>query len=295
MLVFGATGQIGRALVEAAQKLHWEVFAPNPAEVDICDRDVVAAALRQYTPAAIVNAAGYTAVDLAESERDQAFHVNRDGARIVAEVAAAADVPVIYLSTDYVFDGLATVPYTEIDAVGPLGVYAKSKEQGECAVRAAAPKHVILRTAWVYSPFRTNFLRTMLRLGSERTELSVVDDQTGCPTSAGEVADAIITILTAAKASGFAPWGTYHCVGADAVTWHGFAKAIFREAAQFGLRAPEIFPVKTADYPRQAPRPVYSVLSTAKLQLTFGLRPRPLRNSLTECLMRLLGEGRRNA
>jgi dTDP-4-dehydrorhamnose reductase len=133
----------------------------------------------------------------------------------------------------------------------------------------------------------------MLRLGSEQTEISVVDDQTGCPTAADDVANAIIAILTAAhaQASGFKSWGTYHCVGADAVTWHGFAKAIFNEAAQFGLRAPKIYPVTTVDYPRRAPRPVYSVLSTAKLQLTFGLRPRPLRNGLTECLMRLLARG----
>jgi dTDP-4-dehydrorhamnose reductase len=295
MLVFGATGQIGRALVEAADKRGWRTAGPSRAEVDICDAGAVAEAVRRHAPAAIVNVAGYTAVDQAESAPDQAFRTNRDGARVLAEAAAAADLPLIHLSTDYVFDGLATAPYIETDAVGPAGVYAKSKEQGECAVRGAAPKHVVLRTAWIYSPFGTNFLRTMLRLGAERTELSVVDDQTGCPTAASDVADAITTILMAAQAKGFAAWGTYHCVGADAVTWYGFAKAIFEGAAEFDLKLPKLRPITTADYPTPAPRPAYSVLSTAKLERTFGIRLQPLRDSLTECLMRIQSEGGREA
>jgi dTDP-4-dehydrorhamnose reductase len=289
LLVFGATGQIGHALTEAVQKWDWEALGPSHAEADICDKDAVVDSLHRYAPAAIVNAAGYTAVDRAESDGDQAFRTNRDGARILAEAAAAADLPLIHLSTDYVFDGSATTPYIETDTVAPLGVYGKSKEEGECAVRAAARQHVILRTAWVYSPFRTNFLRTMLRLGSERTELSVVDDQTGCPTSAVDVADAITTILAAAEAPGFDAWGTYHCVGADAVTWYGFARAIFDSAARFRVAAPKLHAVATADYPTPAPRPAYSVLSTAKLERTFSIRPRPLLDGLTECLMRLRG------
>jgi dTDP-4-dehydrorhamnose reductase len=293
LLVFGATGQIGHALIEVAQKRGWEASGPSHAEVDICDDGAVADALCRHTPAAVVNAAGYTAVDRAETERDRAFRANRDGARVLAEVAGAADLPLVHLSTDYVFNGRATAPYTETDAVGPQGVYAKSKEQGERAVRAAAPRHVILRTAWVYSPFGTNFLRTMLRLGSERTELSVVDDQTGCPTSATDVAGAITTILAAARVGGFDAWGTYHCTGADAVTWYDFAKAIFEGAAPLGLTPPKLYPVTTADYPSPAPRPAYSVLSTAKLERTFGIQPRPLRDSLTECLMRLRAKGSR--
>lgn len=295
MLIFGATGQIGRALTEAATKRGWDVSGPSHTEADICDQGAVAHALRRYAPDAVVNAAGYTAVDRAESDKDRAFRTNRDGARILAEAAAAADLPLIHLSTDYVFDGSATTPYVETDVVGPLGVYAKSKEEGERAVRAAAPLHVILRTAWVYSPFGKNFLRTMLRLGSERSVLSVVDDQTGCPTSAAAIADAITTILTATKAQGFDAWGTYHCVGADAVTWYDFAKAIFDSAARFGVAAPKLHAVATKDHPRAAPRPAYSVLSTAKLERNFGIRPGPLRDSLTACLMRLRGQGRQDA
>lgn len=289
VLVFGGTGQIGRALIEVAAARGWEASAPSRAEVDICDARAVAGCVRACAPRAIVNAAGYTAVDRAESEREQAFLVNRDGARILAETAAAARLPLLHLSTDYVFDGRATMPYVETDAVAPLGVYAKSKEAGERAVRAVAPRHVILRTAWVYSPSGTNFVRTMLRLGSERSELSIADDQLGCPTAAADVADAIATILAAAQRPGFDAWGTYHCAGADAVTWYGFARAIFECAARFGVTGPALHAVTTAEVPRPAPRPAYSVLSTAKLERAFGLRPRPLRASLHACLARLLG------
>jgi dTDP-4-dehydrorhamnose reductase len=287
VLVLGATGQIGRALVEAANKRGWRTAGPSHAEVNICDARAVSEAVRRHAPAAIVNAAGYTAVDQAESEPDRAFRANRDGPGILAVAAAAADVPFLHLSTDYVFDGQANTPYTETDAVGPKGVYAKSKEEGERAIRSAAPRHLILRTAWIYSPFGTNFLRTMLRLASEQAEISVVDDQMGCPTSARDVADAIITVLTAARARGFDAWGTYHCVGADAVTWYGFAEAIFAGAERFGVAPPTLYRAATADHPRPAPRPCYSVLSTAKLERIFGIQPRPLRDSLTECLTRL--------
>ena len=288
VLVFGGTGQIGRALIHAADARGWEVSAPSRAEIDICDARAVADCVRACAPSSIVNAAGYTAVDRAESEKELAFLVNLDGARILAETAAAAHLPLLHISTDYVFDGHATAPYVETDAVAPLGIYAQSKEAGERAVRAAAPRHVILRTAWVYSPSGTNFVRTMLRLGSERSELSIVDDQLGCPTAAADVAEAIATILAAAQRPGFDAWGTYHCVGADAVTWYGFARAIFECAARFGVKSPKLRPVTTADYPLPAPRPAYSVLSTAKLERAFGIRPRPMRDSLTACLARIL-------
>jgi dTDP-4-dehydrorhamnose reductase len=288
LLIFGANGQIGRALTEAAAARGWEASGPSRAEIDICDARAVANCVRACAPAAIVNAAGYTAVDRAESEKEQAFLVNRDGARILAETAAAAHLPLLHISTDYVFDGRATTPYVETDAVGPRGIYAQSKEAGERAVRAAAPRHVILRTAWVYSPSGTNFVRTMLRLGSERSELSIVDDQTGCPIAAADIADAIAMILAAAQGAGFDAWGTYHCAGADAVTWYGFARAIFACAAPFGIKSPQLRPVTTADYPLPAPRPAYSVLSTAKLERVFAIHPRPLRASLNACLARLL-------
>jgi dTDP-4-dehydrorhamnose reductase len=226
-------------------------------------------------------------VDKAESEAEQAFRVNRDGARLLAEATAEEGIPLIHISTDYVFDGDAHTPYIETDPVAPQGIYARSKEEGERAVRAAADKHLILRTAWVYGPFGVNFMRTMLRLGAEREELGIVDDQTGCPTATGDIAAAILCMIETAERPGFADWGTYHYVGGDVVTWYGFAGMIFAEAARFGQKSPRLRPITTADYPTPARRPAYSVLSTAKLNRVFGVRPSPLRGSLVASLERL--------
>ena len=187
LLVLGVGGQVGRALSEAAPD---RVLGLTHAELDICNETTVAEAIRRFRPNTIINAAAFTAVDHAETESGEAFRVNRDGARVVALAAAAADIPLIHLSTDYVFDGQSRVPYTESDPVRPISVYGRSKEEGERAVRDVSHKHVILRSAWVYSPYGTNFVRTMLRLGSERSELRIVDDQTGCPTAAADIATA---------------------------------------------------------------------------------------------------------
>jgi dTDP-4-dehydrorhamnose reductase len=210
---------------------------------------------------------------------------------VVARAAAKAQIPLIHLSTDYVFDGSARVPYKEDAGVKPRGSYATSKEAGECAVRAAHDRHLILRTAWVYGPFGTNFVKTMLRLGAEREELRVVDDQTGRPTSTEDLATAILSVVEGIERPGFSGWGTYHYAGADTVTWHGFATMIFAEAAKFGRKVPKVRPIATAEFPTAAPRPAYSVLDTAKLERTFGIKPRPLRASLVAALERLLGQG----
>lgn len=219
-MVFGAGGQLGVHLVETASGSGHCIVALTHRDADICDRDAVAAAIAKYAPSVIVNAAAYTAVDKAESEEDRAFQVNRDGAGILAEEAAKANVPLIYLSTDYVFDGSARVPYDEEHEVNPQGAYARSKEAGERAVRDAHSKHLILRTASVYGPFGTNFVKTMLRLGPERDELRVVDDQTGRPTSTGDLTEAILAIADRAAQPGFTDWGTYHYAGADRALSH---------------------------------------------------------------------------
>lgn len=288
-MVFGAGGQVGQHLVETAASLGCDVVGLTHAEADICDPAAVSEAIARNRPTSIVNAAAYTAVDRAESEPDKAFRVNRDGASVIAEAAAAAGIPLIHISTDYVFDGLSSEPYAEEDPVNPQGAYAKSKEAGERAVRDAHARHLILRTAWVYGPFGRNFLRTMLRLGAERDELGIVDDQTGCPTATADIASTIVTMMEKAEQSNFAGWGTYHYVGADVVTWYGFADMIFAEAARFGRKPPRLRPITTADYPTPAPRPAYSVLSTAKLRHVFGIMPRPLRGSLIASLKKLLG------
>jgi dTDP-4-dehydrorhamnose reductase len=259
------------------------------AEADICDPSAVKSAVARHRLTAIVNAAAYTAVDKAESEPDFALQVSRDGAATVAAAAARAELPLIHLSTDYVFDGTAREPYREDDAVNPQGVYARSKEAGERGVREVCDRHLILRKAWVYGPFGTNFLRTMLRLGAERDELGIVDDQIGCPTATGDIAAAILTMVDQAEAADFADWGTYHYVGGDTVTWFGFARMIFTAAAKFGHKVLQLRPIATSDYPTAAPRPAYSVLSTAKLYRRFGIEPKPLRDGVVATVQRLLG------
>lgn len=286
LLVFGGSGQVGRALVEATSE-SCEAVSLSHAEADICNAAAVADAIRRYRPTSVVNAAGYTNVDMAEAEPDLAFHVNCDGARIVAERTAAAGVPIVHLSTDYVFDGRSRIPYTESDRTGPLGIYGQSKEAGERAVKDSAPKHVILRTSWIYSPFGINFVSTTLHLAAERSKIRVVDDQTGCPTAAADIATTILAITKHMARENFNDWGIYHYAGADPVTWYGFARLIFEEAVKFRAKVPRLEPISSAKFQAPAPRPAYSVLNTAKLERVFDIRPRSLRVSLLECLDRL--------
>ncbi len=289
ILVFGANGQIGREILGQAGD---RAVGFDHASVNICNAGSVAQAVHAHPPAAIVNAAAYTSVDKAETETEAAFRVNRDGAAVLAAAARAARVPIIHISTDYVFDGTKKAPYREDDPVAPLNVYGLSKASGEDAVRSICPSHVILRTSWVYSPHGANFVRTMLRLAADRPELRIVDDQTGCPTSAADIAGVIMAIVTQIADPGFTSWGTYHYRDADVVTWYGFARLIFEGATKYGQEAPRLVPIDTASYPTAARRPAYSVLAIEKLETTFGIRPRPLREALGECLTALLGPGR---
>ena len=284
LLIFGGSGQVGQSLLEAASGTSCTAIGVSHAEADVCDPAAVAELIRGHAPTSVVNAAAYTAVDRAESEIDLAFQVNRDGARVVAEATAAADIPLIHLSTDYVFDGQKRTPYTEADLTGPISIYGQSKEAGERAVRDAASKHVILRTSWLYSPFLTNFVRTMLRLGAERSELRIVDDQTGCPTAAADLATAILAISREAQSKDFHDWGTYHFAGADAVTWYDFAQLIFKEASRFGVETPKLSPASSVELNMPAPRPAYSALNSEKFARTFGVTPKTLRPSLRGCL-----------
>ena len=285
ILVFGANGQVGREIIRRAGDA---ATGFDRASVDISDAAAVKHAVRKHPPLAIVNAAGYTAVDQAETDIDAALRTNRDGAAVLAEAAASANVPVVQISTDYVFDGAKRTPYREDDPVAPISAYGRSKEAGERQVRSICAQHLILRTSWVFSPYGTNFVRTMLRLGAERPELRIVDDQTGCPTAAADLAGAILAVLAKAAEPGFAAWGTYHYRGCDILTWHGFAKLIFEQAARYGQTVPRLVPIESAAFPSKATRPAYSVLSTEKIARTFGIRPRLLRDSLRECLDVLL-------
>jgi dTDP-4-dehydrorhamnose reductase len=291
VLLTGANGQLGWEVARRAGGAGLDARSLAHAELDIADRAKVGEVVAAVAPKVVINAAAYTAVDKAESERERAFAVNRDGAAHLADACAAAGAALIHVSTDYVFDGTKQGAYVETDPVGPLGVYGASKLAGEEAVRARAPRHVILRTAWVYGVHGANFVKTMLRLARERPELRVVDDQRGCPTAAGDLAEAALAIAGrivagTVPADGF---GTFHCVGDGEITWCGFAREIMAQAGpRLGKPPPSVTAITTADYPTPARRPANSVLDCGKLARVYGLSLRPWRVALAEVLNGLL-------
>jgi dTDP-4-dehydrorhamnose reductase len=287
ILVFGASGQIGREVCRNAAHPRYAIVPLDRKAIDITKSAAVSAVLAREAPDLAVNLAAYTAVDRAESEPEAAWAVNCAGAAHIAVACDESVTPLIHLSTDYVFDGDKTAPYREEDAVGPLGVYGHSKEAGERAVRAALARHVILRTAWVFGAYGANFVKTMLRLALERPVLRVVADQRGCPTAAADIAAALLVIAGHIE-RGEAKWGTYHFAGADAVSWHGFAEAIFDLAApQLAVR-PQVEPITTDQYPTPARRPMNSVLDCRKIEEAFGIRPPPWRVGLANAVREVL-------
>lgn len=270
--ILGRSGQVARALMREASERGIDAAAVGRPDVEITDYHSVAAYLYEAQPRVVINAAAYTAVDKAESEPDEAFRVNAEAPARLAVMCAAAGVPLLHISTDYVFDGRLERPYLEDDAMQPLSVYGASKAAGEQAVRAGCPRHMILRTSWVYGRDGHNFMRSMLRLGSERDNLSVVNDQHGAPTSADDLARAILAIATKIEASGpDAGWGTYHMTASGETTWHGFAAEIFRLAAAEGLRTPNLTAIPSSAFPTAALRPRNSRLDNTRLARTFGV------------------------
>ena len=296
LLVLGAGGQVGHELCRLAWPVGYSVAAFGHDGVDITQREAVFAAVARERPDIVINAAAYTAVDRAESEPEIAWASNCTGPANLAAACHDAAIPLIHLSTDYVFDGSRAGAYREDDPVKPLGVYGESKEAGDRAVRAALARHVILRTAWVYSAHGHNFVKTMLRLGQERPVLRVVADQIGSPTSAADIAAAIGTIVQQLNA-GNSLWGTYHFAGAGAVSWHGFAEAIFALASQWNSTGrgppPRVEAITTADYPTPARRPANSVLDCCRIGEAFGIVPRPWREALGEVIGELYEAPRR--
>jgi len=282
ILVTGGTGQVGTGIAHAAHG--FDVVAPTRAELDLNDPAAIVSAVAARDWAAVINCAAYTAVDKAESEPDAAFAINAEAPRILAKATAHRGIPLLHVSTDYVFDGAKPAPYVEDDPVAPLGVYGASKEAGERAVRTTNPRHIILRTAWVVSPWGNNFVKTMLRLGAERPKLGVVSDQIGCPTSAQDIAD---TLLAIARDPG-ERWGTYHFVNAGQASWYDLASAVFAHASADGMSIPQVDPIGTADYPTPAKRPANSRLSTTRLTSTFSIEPRPWHEALEDIMATLL-------
>ncbi|WP_156150818.1 dTDP-4-dehydrorhamnose reductase [Hyphomicrobium sp. 99] len=295
--IIGKSGQVSSSLLEALRAEDNRVFACGRPEIDLLDPESVRRAILAARPKVVVNAAAYTAVDRAEDEPEIAYAVNAAGAEAAAKAAAEIDAAIIHFSTDYVFDGSKRTPYVETDPVSPIGVYGRSKQEGEVRVAAANPKHIILRTAWIFSPFGGNFAKTMLRLSKERREIKVVDDQCGNPTHALDLAELVRKVLPLASAQSPDPriFGTFHTVNHGETTWFGFAKAILEGAAQRGGSEVAVLPIGTKDYPTKAERPAYSVLSTDKLRDVTGFQLRPWREALSDCLDRLAGSPHRVA
>jgi len=292
LVVTGRDGQVAASLLEAGQAhAGVEVVAIGRPELDLARPGTIIDAIAAGKPDIVVSAAAYTAVDQAEDEPDLAFAVNATGAGKVAEAAARLGVPVIHLSTDYVFDGSGSRAYVETDTTAPLGVYGTSKLAGELAVAAAGPSHLILRTAWVYSTFGRNFVKTMLRLAADRDAISVVADQWGNPTCALDIADAILhaaTMLHGDRNS--TAFGTYHLAGTGETNWSGFARHVLDTSRAVGGPWAQVRDIATKDYPTKARRPANSRLSSAKFAAVFGWSAPEWRQS-TERVVRRIVDG----
>ena len=283
ILVTGSTGQLGFDVLRAFSETGHEIIAPVRRELDFLNPDEIADKVRRLQPDWVINCAAYTQVDRAESEQEQAFVINRDSVAQLAAAVAGYGGNLLQVSTDFVFDGEQSRPYREEDDARPLGVYGRSKREGEQAVRAALSEAIILRTAWVYGIHGHNFVKTILRVASEGKPLRVVDDQIGSPTWARDIAGAI-RALVQHRAS-----GTYHYTNAGSTSWHGFATAILAEATEagFALKTDSVEAIPTSGYPTPARRPAYSVLDTGKIQ---SLLPAPIphwRDSLNRMLKEL--------
>jgi dTDP-4-dehydrorhamnose reductase len=264
-----------------------ELVAPNRATVDLDDPHAIAAVVAAEQWNSVINAAAYTDVDRAEAEEPLAFATNAAAASVLAKETGRRGIPLLHLSTDYVFDGRKGAAYVEADFTAPLNAYGRSKLEGEIGVRANNPRHIILRTSWVYSPYRKNFVRTILRLAAERERLTIVADQRGCPTSAREIARTCFDIaMMCASEPDCAPYGVYHFAGAGEATWFEFAKAVVGFAQL--PRPPEIIPISTSHYPTPAVRPADTRLDCTAVVRKFDVIMQPWPRSLAETIHRLL-------
>ena len=278
ILLTGPSGQVGSALLETLPRLG-EVIAPGRPELDLSKKESIRKTIAAVRPDVIVNAAAYTAVDLAEKEEALAMAVNRDGPAVLAEEAARRGALLVHFSTDYVFDGEKPSPYVETDATNPLNAYGRSKLAGEQAIQRSGCRYLVFRTSWVYSNTGKNFLLTMLRLAREKKELRVVDDQYGAPTSSFSLADAVPRAIAAASRDP-ALDGLYHMSAQGSTTWCGFARAIFGERAT-------VVPIRSSEYATPALRPRNSVLDNGKLQENFGIRLPRWESGLSDVLARV--------
>jgi dTDP-4-dehydrorhamnose reductase len=282
ILIVGGSGQLAVALETAASSHGLAVRRAGRPELDFDRPTSIAEVVAVSAPWLVVNAAGYTAVDRAEDEPDAVFRANRDGPAILARRCEAAGIPLIHVSTDYVFNGRKGAPYVETDPTAPQGVYGASKLAGELAVLGGCSRAIVLRTSWVYSPIGKNFVRTMLAAAQRTNRLRVVADQFGCPTSSPDLAQAILGIASRLAIDGWQDRyaGIYHAAGSGWTTWHGLAIATFETAVRYGITTPMVDPITTNQWPTKAKRPPDSRLDCGKLEAMFGLRLPPWQDGL---------------
>ena len=289
ILVTGKDGQVDTSVQMLGEELGLEIIRIGLPEIDLSKPETLETPVRDARPDVIISSAAYTAVDKAETETELAQTINGDAPGALARLAAELDIPILHLSTDYVFAGDKTNAYDETDTPAPVSVYGKTKLSGEMQIRAATDNHVILRTAWVYSPYGNNFVKTMLRLGETRDELSVVSDQHGCPTYAPEIARALVAIAQQVAIDRDPTLrGTFHLTGQGETTWAEFAETIFLGAEARGRQPVRVKPISTREYPTPAKRPENSRLNGDKLDDTYGLRLDPWQDSLEPCLNQLI-------
>jgi dTDP-4-dehydrorhamnose reductase len=295
IVVTGKKGQVAMALQErAAARPDIDLVALGRPQLDLEDLETVVSAIVETAPDLVVNAAAYTAVDRAEDEPELAHRINALGAEAVARAAAHLDVPVVQISTDYVFSGESGRPYSEQDEPDPHTVYGRTKLDGEQRVAAANPRHLILRTAWVYSPFGNNFVKTVLKLAGDRDQISLVEDQTGSPTSAFDIADAILAILERlSTAPEFTDWGVYHFAGTGHANWAELAEAAFAISAELGGPQCAVVPIPSSAYPTKARRPANSRLDCSRFSRVFGVTAPHWQHSLRLCIESLSIEWQR--
>jgi dTDP-4-dehydrorhamnose reductase len=285
MLITGAEGQLGWELVRHCARKDMSHVGLSRQQLDLTRPEQIWSALREIRPRVVINAAAYTAVDRAESEPELAHAVNASGPRELARACQEVGALLIHVSTDYVFSGRSENPYREADATEPQGVYGQSKWSGEEQIRQALERHLIVRTAWVYGVHGNNFVKTMLRLGAERPQLRVVDDQWGNPTFASDLAEALLQVLQrGGDFSAPEQWGTFHCVNAGVTTWFRFAQRILAELLSTGHL--ELQPIPSHEYPTPVKRPLYSALNCDRMEQTFGVKMRPWEQALEEMLER---------
>ncbi len=289
ILATGGNGQLGTELKRYPWPDGWELVAVDIDDLDLRDTAAIAAKVAERPWAAVISAGAYTAVDKAQDDVVTAWAVNALAPAAFAAACRAADIPLVQVSTDYVFDGSRDGAWDVHDPVNPLGVYGASKLGGELAVRTGTPRHAIVRTAWVVSAHGANFVKTMLRVGAERPSLRVVDDQHGSPTAAADLAAALATIAMRLAGDPAAPTGTFHFSNAGATTWCAFARAVFDGAAKRGGPAPAVEAIATSDYPTPARRPANSLLDHAAIRDAYGIIPRPWQSALDDILDELIG------